>query len=196
MCKTYKSSYPENRINLRYNILKKASRFGVAKLAAGSMILQSNATGAAGELHTPQTSNILPASNFGYDLPGQNGRSYVIRGGTVLSMDAKVGDFDKADVLVEGNKIVAISPNIDAGDSTVIDATGKIVMPGFIDTHHHQFEPHSEALYLMDCSLMMASHMASSTTWITYLENWLLFINPKTFIYPNYLAHSVSLMQE
>jgi len=43
-------------------------------------------------------------------------------------------------VLVEGGKIVAVGANIGAGAAAVIDARGKIVMPGFIDTHHHQFE--------------------------------------------------------
>jgi 5-methylthioadenosine/S-adenosylhomocysteine deaminase len=51
-----------------------------------------------------------------------------------------VGDFVQADVLVEGKKIAAVGPNLDAGDAGVIDARGRIVMPGFIDTHHHQFE--------------------------------------------------------
>src|SRR4029078_7010180 len=37
-------------------------------------------------------------------------------------------------------KIVAIGPNINAGHADFIDATGRVVMPGFIDTHHHQFE--------------------------------------------------------
>ena len=57
-----------------------------------------------------------------------------------MSMDPKVGDFPKGDVLVEGKKILAVGPSVEAGDATVIDATGRIVMPGFIDTHHHQFE--------------------------------------------------------
>jgi len=65
---------------------------------------------------------------------------YVIRGGDVLSVDPAVGDFAGGDVLVEGNKIIAVAQNIDAGDAEVIDATGKIVMPGFVDTHHHMFE--------------------------------------------------------
>ncbi len=43
-------------------------------------------------------------------------------------------------MLVEGSKIVDVAANIDASDAHVIDASGKIVMPGFIDTHHHQFE--------------------------------------------------------
>jgi cytosine/adenosine deaminase-related metal-dependent hydrolase len=57
-----------------------------------------------------------------------------------MSMDPAVGDFAKADVLVEGKKILAVGPNLHAGNADEIDATGRIVMPGFIDTHHHQFE--------------------------------------------------------
>jgi len=71
---------------------------------------------------------------------GRHGRRYVIRGGHVMTMDPAIGDFVKADVLVEGKKIVAVGPNLHAGGAGEIDARGKIVMPGFIDTHHHQFE--------------------------------------------------------
>jgi cytosine/adenosine deaminase-related metal-dependent hydrolase len=71
---------------------------------------------------------------------GRSGRRYIIRGGHVMSMDPRVGDFAEADVLVEGNKIAAVGPNLRAPGATVIDAHGRIVMPGFVDTHHHQFE--------------------------------------------------------
>src|SRR5438105_5176305 len=71
---------------------------------------------------------------------GRPGRRYIIRGGSVMSMDPKVGDFAQADVLIEGKKILAVGPNLDARGATPIDARGRIVMPGFIDTHHHQFE--------------------------------------------------------
>ncbi len=57
-----------------------------------------------------------------------------------MSMDPHVGDFAKGDVLIEGKKILGVGPNLHAGDAAEIDARGKIVMPGFIDTHHHQFE--------------------------------------------------------
>ena len=43
-------------------------------------------------------------------------------------------------MLVEGKKILAVGPNLHAGGAAEIDARGRIVMPGFIDTHHHQFE--------------------------------------------------------
>jgi cytosine/adenosine deaminase-related metal-dependent hydrolase len=71
---------------------------------------------------------------------GRPGRRYVIRGGAVMSMDPKVGDFVQADVLVEGKKILAVGPGLAAHGMQEIDARGRIVMPGFIDTHHHQFE--------------------------------------------------------
>lgn len=71
---------------------------------------------------------------------GTAGRRTLIKGGAVLSMDAAVGNFPVGDVLFEGSKILEIGPSIDAGDAAVIDAAGMIVMPGFIDTHHHQFE--------------------------------------------------------
>nr|WP_256378219.1 amidohydrolase family protein [Nitratireductor mangrovi] len=71
---------------------------------------------------------------------GEDGRRVLIRGGHVLSMDPGVGDFAEADVLISGKAIEAVGPDLDAGDAEIIEAAGMIVMPGFIDTHHHQFE--------------------------------------------------------
>ncbi|MBL8346508.1 MAG: amidohydrolase family protein [Rubrivivax sp.] len=71
---------------------------------------------------------------------GHHGRRYLIRGGAVMSMDPAIGDFAQADVLVEGRKILAVGPNLHAWGVPVIEARGRIVMPGFIDTHHHLFE--------------------------------------------------------
>jgi cytosine/adenosine deaminase-related metal-dependent hydrolase/ribose/xylose/arabinose/galactoside ABC-type transport system permease subunit len=64
----------------------------------------------------------------------------LIRGGIVLSLDPAVGDFDAADVLIEGERIVAVRPGLEAADAEVIDASGMIVMPGFVDTHRHLWE--------------------------------------------------------
>ncbi len=67
--------------------------------------------------------------------PTQAGRPILIKGGCVLSLDKAVGDFEQADVLIEGKKIVAVKPNISAPNAQVIDASKRIVMPGFVDTH-------------------------------------------------------------
>jgi cytosine/adenosine deaminase-related metal-dependent hydrolase len=64
----------------------------------------------------------------------------LIRGAVVLSMDSQVGDFERADVLIEGAKIAAVGPNLQASGATVIDGADRIVLPGFIDTHHHQYQ--------------------------------------------------------
>ena len=54
-------------------------------------------------------------------------------------MDCAVGDLPRGDVLIEDDKIVAVEPEISA-DAEVIDATGDIVIPGFVDTHRHTWE--------------------------------------------------------
>src|SRR5262250_2438520 len=61
-------------------------------------------------------------------------RRVLLKGGIVLSLDRAVGDFTQADVLIEDGKISAVRPNITVtGDATVVvDATNRIVLPGFI----------------------------------------------------------------
>ena len=73
-------------------------------------------------------------------LAGKLGVRVLIRGGVVMSVDPAVGNFAQGDVLIEGSRIVAVGPQIDAADAHVIEAAGRIVMPGFIDTHPHQSE--------------------------------------------------------
>jgi 5-methylthioadenosine/S-adenosylhomocysteine deaminase len=63
----------------------------------------------------------------------------LLKGGMVLSLDPGVGDFESGDVLIGGKKILAVGRNLNA-TASVVDATGMIVMPGFVDTHHHQYE--------------------------------------------------------
>lgn len=64
----------------------------------------------------------------------------LIRGGIVLTQDPDLGEMPSADVLIEGDTIAAVGADLDAGDARVIDATGDIVIPGFIDTHRHTWE--------------------------------------------------------
>jgi cytosine/adenosine deaminase-related metal-dependent hydrolase len=110
---------------------------------------------------------------------GRPGRRYVIRGGAVMTMDPSMpnkGEFPQADVLVEGKKILAVGPNLRAGGAAVIDARGRIVMPGFIDTHHHQFETVLRSFLADGVLINDGSGSASGTT--TYFEFILLKFAP------------------
>ena len=63
----------------------------------------------------------------------------LLRGGTVLSMDPGIGDLPSGDVLIEDDRIAAVQPRVEA-EARVIDVSGKIVVPGFVDTHRHTWE--------------------------------------------------------
>jgi cytosine/adenosine deaminase-related metal-dependent hydrolase len=90
------------------------------------------ATGLASGMGCAQTGGVSGAPA---GLPGRG--EYLIRGATILSMDAKVGDFVRGDVHVRNGAIVAVASDIAAPSATVIDAGGMICMPGFVDTHWH-----------------------------------------------------------
>ena len=64
----------------------------------------------------------------------------LLRGGYVVTMDEQLGDIPGGDVLVEGDTIVQVGRDLAAADAEVIDAQGKVVIPGFIDTHRHTWE--------------------------------------------------------
>jgi cytosine/adenosine deaminase-related metal-dependent hydrolase len=70
--------------------------------------------------------------------------STLLRGGRVLIFDSeKKATFPVLDVLIENNTIAKVESHIVAGPATtIIDATGKIVCPGFVDSHRHLFQSH------------------------------------------------------
>jgi 5-methylthioadenosine/S-adenosylhomocysteine deaminase len=161
MCELCDEGKPQNHFGSRRDFLKTAAATGVAA-AAGL------------NLFAPR-----PAAADGGDPPldsGRPGRRYVIRGGAVMSLDPKVGDFPRGDVLVEGKKILAVGPNLHAGGAAEIDATGRIVMPGFIDTHHHQFETVLRSFLADGILINDGSGTAAGT--ITYFEYILQKVRP------------------
>jgi 5-methylthioadenosine/S-adenosylhomocysteine deaminase len=72
----------------------------------------------------------------------QSQRRILLQGGIVLTLDRQVGDFAQADVLIEDGKIREVRPSIpvSADAAAVIDASNRIVIPGFIDTHSHSYQ--------------------------------------------------------
>ena len=84
---------------------------------------------------------IIGTTHAQQPMPGAvPGRPLLIKDGCVLSLDRAIGDFERADVLIEHGKIAAVRPNIAAADAEVIDAARMIVAPGFVDTHRHMWQ--------------------------------------------------------
>jgi 5-methylthioadenosine/S-adenosylhomocysteine deaminase len=72
--------------------------------------------------------------------PAPAGRSpLLLRGGCVLTLDRELGDFEVGDVLIDGSRIAAVGPSMDV-TAEIVDASGMIVMPGFVDTHRHMWQ--------------------------------------------------------
>jgi len=65
----------------------------------------------------------------------------LIKNGKVINPEGKEG---KLDILIKDNKIVEIKENIKEKNARIIDAAGKIIVPGLIDMHTHIREPGRE----------------------------------------------------
>ena len=66
----------------------------------------------------------------------------LLRDGYVVTADDSAGDLPSGDILVRDDQIVAVARNLSAPsrDAEVIDATGRVVIPGFVDTHRHVWQ--------------------------------------------------------
>jgi dihydropyrimidinase len=59
--------------------------------------------------------------------------SILIKGGTLIT----ASEIFKSDILIDEEKILRIGPDLKADSAQVIDATGKLVLPGGVDPHVH-----------------------------------------------------------
>ena len=66
----------------------------------------------------------------------------LIKGGNVVTVDPELGDFDVGDVLAVNGVIEAVGKDLTAPgpNTTIIDATGRMVLPGLVDTHRHVWQ--------------------------------------------------------
>ena len=64
----------------------------------------------------------------------------LIKGGSIVSMDAAIKDLPQGDVLVDNGRIAAIAPMLAADNAEIIDARGMIVLPGLINAHVHTWQ--------------------------------------------------------
>jgi cytosine/adenosine deaminase-related metal-dependent hydrolase len=64
----------------------------------------------------------------------------LVRGAAILSMDSHIGDLASGDILIDGDSISAIAPDLGAPGAQVIEAAGMIALPGFVNTHIHTWQ--------------------------------------------------------
>jgi dihydroorotase len=65
-------------------------------------------------------------------------KNILLKGGRV--MDPAGGLDALCDLLVTGGRIVAIAPHVEMAGAEVLDCTGRLVLPGLIDTHAHVYQ--------------------------------------------------------
>jgi 5-methylthioadenosine/S-adenosylhomocysteine deaminase len=61
----------------------------------------------------------------------------LVRGAYVMTMDPALGELPDADVELRDGDIVSVGLGLDAPGAEVVDGTGAVLMPGFVDTHWH-----------------------------------------------------------
>lgn len=68
----------------------------------------------------------------------------------IVTCDALDRVYENCDMLIEDQKIIAIAPNLKCDDAKVIDAAGKLIYPGLVNTHHHFFQTFIRNLTTID----------------------------------------------
>ena len=72
----------------------------------------------------------------------------LIRGGQVYDHDGDVHRPGVADILIEGDRIAAVGTNLAAhGEHDLIDASGRLVIPGLINAHYHSHDTLCRGLF-------------------------------------------------
>ncbi|MFC1655174.1 8-oxoguanine deaminase, partial [Myxococcota bacterium] len=58
----------------------------------------------------------------------------------VATQDADLGEIRGGDVLIDGPLVAEVGVGLKASADEVIDATGRVVVPGLVNTHHHLYQ--------------------------------------------------------
>lgn len=82
---------------------------------------------------------VLPA------MAQQPGRTIIRHADLLITMEPQLGDgplglIRNGDVLLAGDRILAVGTGLDGAGARLVDATGKIVLPGFVDVHNHLWQ--------------------------------------------------------
>ncbi len=58
----------------------------------------------------------------------------------IVTMDDNLTEIKNGDIYIEGNKIQDVGKSLDYRADKVINASGMVVYPGFVNTHHHLYQ--------------------------------------------------------
>src|SRR6202042_413787 len=69
-------------------------------------------------------------------------KEILVHAGHVVTVDPSLGDLVDGDVLVRDGVIAEVGSHLTAStpDAEVIDARGRLVIPGLVDTHRHVWQ--------------------------------------------------------
>lgn len=102
-------------------------------------------------------------------------RKLIKNAAAIITCDRSDSVLKDADILIENNKIIEVSKNILAPDAELIDASGKFVYPGLINTHHHLLQAFSRNIPCVQ--------NAELFEWLKYLYRVWVQVNPEYMYY-------------
>ncbi|KKB39277.1 dihydroorotase [Bacillus thermotolerans] len=92
--------------------------------------------------------------------------NWLIKNGNIL---AENGELKKQDIRIQGTTIAEMGEHLEANGETIVDAEGKLVLPGLIDLHVHLREPGGEHKETIETGTMAAA--AGGFTTIAAMPN-------------------------
>jgi cytosine/adenosine deaminase-related metal-dependent hydrolase len=103
----------------------------------------------------------------------------------IATMDDEKNKYENGYIIISGNKIESVGNKLPVGikleDYEIIDGKNCVVLPGFINTHHHLFQTLTRCL--------KKSQDKELFDWLTYLYDiWGKYLNPETVQYTTKLG--------
>ena len=102
-------------------------------------------------------------------------RKLIKNAAAIITCDRSDSVLKDADILIENNIIIEVSKNILAPYAELIDASGKFVYPGLINTHHHLLQAFSRNIPCVQ--------NAELFEWLKYLYRVWVQVNPEYMYY-------------
>jgi hydroxyatrazine ethylaminohydrolase len=111
-----------------------------------------------------------------------NKRTLIKNASSIVTCDADDRVYYDSDILIEGPKIIRIGKAIQETAEKMIDASGKFVYPGLVNTHHHFFQTFIRNLAAIDYSNM------SVLDWIEEIYEIFKYVDADVIYYSSLVA--------